>query len=142
VPLILAGIVAFDVSGAGTVIKYYAEDYQQKDLSFSYSACDKTNKVYKNTITSQRWEGNSLVVTGVAFPNCSATWLFGAYERKGNALALKYLPVESSVLTACECPKEVSYQIDNLERHDYEVSISEGSAIEYKSITYTLLYGE
>lgn len=138
---ILAAIVAFDVLGAGTIIKYYAGGNQQKDLSFSYSACDKTKKAYKNTVTSQRWEGNSLVVTGVAFPNCSATWLFGAYERNGNAINLKYLPVESSVLTACECPNEVRYQLDNLEKHDYEVSITEGSVIEYKSITYTLLYG-
>jgi hypothetical protein len=78
VPLVLAAIVAFDVLGAGAIIEYYAGDNQQKDLSFSYSSCDRTNKAYKNTVTSQRWEGGSLVVTGVAFLNCSATWLFGA----------------------------------------------------------------
>ena len=138
----LAGIVYLDVSGAATILHYYLMENPQKELVFSFSPCSDANNISKNTVVSQRWEGNSLVVSGVAFPNCGAIWLFGSYDLDGTALSLKYLPVESSVLTACECSRNVRFNIDDLNKGDYTVSISKGRTVEFKPFIYSLLFGE
>jgi hypothetical protein len=132
--VIVAGLVFLDAVGAFTVLSHSLSAKRQEDLSFSFKSCDDDGEYVVGEV-SQAWNDETLEVNGVVSHNCGATWLFGAYERSGNKLSLKYSPVLSRHFRmACICQKQVQYKIMNLEKVDYEISISHGEVIEYNEL--------
>ena len=138
---LIATFLFLDAIGVFAILGHYTTQKQQSDLVFSFKSCEKTGNINKNTVLSARWESESLVVTGYAFPNCSARWLFGSYKLDGNKMLLNYSPVEpSSEASACECPRNVRYEIGGLRRADYDISISEGADVEYTPLIAKLFH--
>ncbi len=132
--------VAFvlDILGGFTIIGHYLTAPSQKSLSFSFRSCDTANEEDRDVV-SREWQGDTLVLTGTAFPNCAATWLFGSYEVAGNKLRLKYSPVQGPWAMGCICAKKVRHEIQSLRVADYDVSISSGDVIRYMPLAARLV---
>lgn len=133
----LVALLLSDWLGAFVIAKHYLSGQTQRGLSFSFKRCGGDGGAITDTVTSQNWKGGTLVIKGIASPNCAATWLFGGYEVAGDKLSLTYSAVQFGAM-ACVCPTEVQYEIEGLPAKEYKASMSEGPLIEYRPLTYRL----
>ena len=123
VTLTLSGLI-FHFSAGETIVSEYLTREQKENLEFSFGLC-RDEFAYKNEITSSYWsKGGTLSVKGTATPNCGTTWIFGDYELTGEDLTLSYSPIMGS-LVGCVCGYPVEYEIEGLEKREYNISLIE-----------------
>lgn len=134
----LVVLLLSDWSGAFVIAHHYLAKQPPRELSFSFKRCGSDGGPITDTVKSQEWRAGTLVVNGMASPNCAATWLFGGYEVAGDKLSLTYSAVQFGAM-ACVCPTEVQYEIEGLPAKEYKVSVSEGPLFEYRPLTYRLM---
>lgn len=133
----LTALVFLDWLGAIVIANQYLFEQTPREFSFSFKRCGGNEGPITDFVTSRNWNGRTLVIKGVASPNCAATWLFGGYKIAGDELSLTYSSVQFGAM-ACVCPTEVQYEIEGLPAKDYKISIEEGPLIEYRPLTYAL----
>lgn len=139
--VLLFFLVIFDTMGGFEIVRYALENDSQDSLSFSFSRCDDDSGHWINEVRSQKWQDNQLIVEGAVFPNCGANWLFGSYEFNGSELSLNYKPV-IGYFFACECKKNVVYQISDIPRRKYHVTFREEEPLVYYPFINMLLFDE
>ena len=136
--LMFAGSLLFYALAGPTIVAEYVSRDSNENLDFSFEYCESEIKQKKPLLS--RWVGeNTLLVTGVATPNCGTSWIFGDFEVSEDNLTLTYSPVMHS-LFACFCNYDVEYKITNLERREYNIKLAESGGI-YKEpeLLYKLL---
>ena len=97
------------------------------NLKFSTERCDSSQS-YKNSgghgIINQEWKDNqTLVVNGYVQTYCGGVKFLGDYSIDGNNLILEYKRLVGNIITECVCPYKLIYEISNLEKKDYSVSL-------------------
>ncbi|MET0027733.1 MAG: hypothetical protein ABW101_08855 [Candidatus Thiodiazotropha sp.] len=142
---VLLGLVLMALSflfyafGGHLIVKEYIARENKTNLSFSFNRCSESSGG-SDQITSYEWvTDDRLVVKGVVYPNCAATWLFGNYRINKKSLSLLYSPVSMSFM-ACVCAHKVEYEISGLVKQEYEIQIlEEGEIYEEPKFLYWLM---
>jgi hypothetical protein len=118
----------FYINAGHVIIAEYVKRDSVDNLDFSFSRCGGPSKIHDKILSAEWISNETLLVKGIANPNCETTWLFGDYRVDGNSLTLIYTPVLNG-LAACVCSREVEYEIDGLEKKLYDINLAEEGAI-------------
>ncbi len=101
---------------------------QNPNLKFSTGQCDSDIDPYSEPragILNEEWNDDStLIVEGYVKTLCGGAKIYGDYSVDGNNLILKYEIKTGNEVTNCNCPHKVIYEISNLEKKDYSISIT------------------
>lgn len=128
--LAIGGLLLFGVSGC---------QQGSQNLKFSVSECSKDANPYSGSsvgVLSQKWEGDNTLVVGTFIKAiCPEDKISGNYEVNGENLSLKYrIERETSGFYAsavslsqanekCSCSQKLRYEISDLEKKQYIISI-------------------
>jgi len=77
-------------------------------------------------INSVKGEYDNLIINTTISPNCSATRIIGDYDILDENLTIKYKgehKLFESGETACICPMEVTFIINNLDKKEYDIDL-------------------
>jgi len=75
-------------------------------------------------ILNKTWtNGNTLIVEAYVKTFCGGATITGDYTLEGNNLILKYRVKAEGPVTMCNCVHKVVYEISNLEKRNYSISI-------------------
>jgi len=97
-------------------------------LRFSVERCSDLNiNPYSpphEGILNKTWmDGSTLVVEAYVKTFCGGATITGDYALEGDNLILKYRVKAEGPVTRCNCVHKVVYEISNLERRNYSISI-------------------
>jgi hypothetical protein len=116
--LVLLGFIAIKNEYVGT----------HPSLKFSRGQCDIDIDPYsepKAGILSQEWRNSdTLIVEGYVKTYCGGADIYGDHTIGGKNIILKYKIEPGDVLTPCLCSHKIIYEISNLRKKDYSVSLT------------------
>ena len=99
-------------------------------LNFSTGQCNSSIDPYSKPvegILDKTWTNqNTMVVNGFVKTYCGGANISGDYSIEGSSLTLKYKIKTAEAVTSCICAHKLIYEISNLEKKDYSVSIVSG----------------
>lgn len=129
----------FDIAGGPTIVREHISHSKPDNLSFSFSRCNGSSHSI-DTVDKASWNMGSLTIDVVVTPNCGTTWLLGSYKIVDESeLILGYKTI-SPALIGCNCDFKATYQIHNLDRRDYNITIKEYAFINKAPKTLRMLY--
>lgn len=102
------------------------------NLLFSIGECDEKINPYSpppSGILDQKWKDETtLVVESFVKTFCGGVDISGNYSLNGDSVVVKYSLQQKEVYTRCICAHKLTYEISNIEKKDYTVSIFSESA--------------
>ncbi|MFT5594025.1 MAG: hypothetical protein ACI8SR_002412 [Oceanicoccus sp.] len=120
-PLILAGLVFFDLAAGPSIMSQMFFHQQADNLDFSFSQCEEDANDAPLSETKS-WDNETLIINSEVYSNCGTVWLFGDYKINSNdELVLGYKAIDSTIL-ACKCKFNVTYKINGIAKKDYKTS--------------------
>jgi hypothetical protein len=111
----------FQVCQADSLHQEYLtqESLQPKTLKFSAHGCHPKSSV---TQGEETWKDqNTFLIKRYVLVNCGQKIESGNYKTDGNKLLLEF--TVSGTYLLCKCPAELSYEITNLIRGDYDIEL-------------------
>lgn len=128
--IILSALVI--IAGSGILWFSTKQKTNPSRLEFSTGVCDSSIDPYSKPnagIINQKWLAkNTLLVEGFLKTFCGGVKIKGNHEVKDEKLILTYKIETGEAVTSCLCAHKIIYQISNLARKNYQISLVAAAA--------------
>ncbi|MFH1258107.1 MAG: hypothetical protein ABIG96_01640 [Candidatus Micrarchaeota archaeon] len=110
---------------------YSSLPVRNPNLVFSTSRCVNFNEesptdylILNQSNLNVSWKNQTtLVIEGIIVTHCGGDKITGDYSVDGNEITLKSKVEMGAIVTGCICPHKVTYELLNLEKKDYSISV-------------------